>query len=127
MILRTLALAAACALAGPALAATPEGVWLTPPDGKGQTAHITAQRCGAAWCGTITAAFDAGGRQITTPNVGKRVFWDMVPGGAGFAGRAWVPAHGRSYQAEMRPAGRSMVVRGCLGPVCQSQTWRKVR
>ncbi|MEO0389794.1 MAG: DUF2147 domain-containing protein [Pseudomonadota bacterium] len=109
------------------MAGTPAGVWHTPPDGKGQTADVTAQPCGAGWCGTITAAYDPAGLPITTPNVGKRVFWDMVPSGAGFAGQAWVPAHNRTYRAEMLPDGNRMLVRGCLGPVCQSQTWRKVR
>ncbi len=110
----------------PVAAATPEGVWLTPPDQKGQYAHVVTHRCGKGLCGTIERTYDASGKRITTPNVGVRVFWDMVPDGDEYTGRAYVPAHRREYAARMKVQGRSMEVKGCLGPVCQSQIWRRV-
>lgn len=121
--------AAICAGLMPAMAAaeTPVGTWATPPDDKGIFAHIVAQPCGAATCGVIARTYDSRGRPVETPNLGVRVFWDMTPAGAGlWKGRAFVPAHKRSYQGTMQVSGNRMVVRGCLGPVCQSQVWTRV-
>lgn len=110
-----------------ASADTPLGTWATPPDAKGIFAHIEAQPCGAAACGVIARTYDSQGRQVATPNIGVRVFWDMKPEGAGiWTGRAFVPAHNRSYKGTMQVRGNRMEVRGCLGPVCQSQTWTRV-
>lgn len=103
------------------------GTWLTEPDRKAQTAHVGVTRCGPALCGTILRAYDKAGRQITTPNVGKRIFWDTVPTSAGqYQGRAFVPMLGREYPAQMQIKGNRMVVKGCLGPACMSQNWTRV-
>ncbi|MBM1815396.1 DUF2147 domain-containing protein [Sulfitobacter pseudonitzschiae] len=112
--------------AGAVQAGSPVGTWLTEPDKKGQTAHVVAKPCGQALCGTITRAFDAQGNPIAHPNVGKRLFWDMVPQGDVYAGRAFVPAHNREYDGTLKVSGAKMTVKGCLGPVCQSQTWHRV-
>jgi uncharacterized protein (DUF2147 family) len=120
-------LAAAAFLPLSALAETPLGTWATPPDNKGISAHIEARPCGAATCGVIARTYDSEGRQVETPNLGVQVFWDMKPvSGDTWAGRAFVPAHKRSYPGTMQVQGNRMVVRGCLGPVCQSQIWRRV-
>lgn len=126
-------LSAACAAAlsaavsGPGLADTPLGTWLTPPDAKGVVAHIEARPCGTAACGVIARTFDREGRPVQTPNLGVRVFWDMKPVGDGrWEGRAFVPAHKRTYPGTMQVIGDRMLVRGCLGPVCQSQVWMRV-
>ena len=112
----------------PAFAASPEGVWLTQPDHRGGFAHIQAHACGAAICGTVLRAFDSEGREIRTPNVGRRVFWDMRPVAENqYQGRAWVPAHNREYAGVMTVSGDRMKVSGCLGPVCKSQTWKRVK
>lgn len=104
------------------------GIWLTEPDKKGQTAHVHAVNCGGAVCGTIVRAFDSAGNEIVTPAVGRQIFWDMTPLGAGsYEGQAFVPAHKRNYRAKMKVSGRQMRVRGCLGPVCMSQTWTRIR
>lgn len=113
-------------LAGAAQAGSPVGTWKTQPDKKGQTAHVVAKPCGNAVCGTMIRAFDPQGNEIAHPNVGKRLFWDMVPQGDGFAGRAYVPAHKREYDGTLKVSGQTMTVKGCLGPVCQSQTWSRV-
>lgn len=103
------------------------GLWLTEPDRKAQTAHVQVSRCGAALCGTILRAYDKSGRQITTKNVGKRIFWDVRPTTAGdYAGRAYVPMLGREYPAKMQIKGNRMYVKGCVGPACMSQTWTRV-
>ncbi|SRR6056297_495883 len=116
-------------LAGGAAGADPvKGLWLTEPDSKGQVAHVAVKQCGAAaLCGTIVRAFDSKGSEIMTPSVGKRVFWDMKPEGQGaYAGRAYVPAHDRNYDAGLRLGEDRLRVEGCLGPVCMGQVWRLV-
>ncbi|WP_254695319.1 DUF2147 domain-containing protein [Oceanicola sp. D3] len=120
--------AALALAAGAAQAATPEGVWLTGPDKKGNVAHVRAVKCGSAVCGTIIKAFNASGQPIKSPNVGKRVFWDMTPAGAGtYQGRAYVPVMKRDYGAQMHLRGNKMVVKGCAGPICMDQTWTRLK
>jgi len=125
---RMIAAGAAMALfAGAASAATPEGLWLTGPDRHGNVAHVKAVRCGQALCGTIVRAFNSAGQQIRSPNVGRRVFWDMTPAGSGtYKGRAYVPVMKRDYNAQMELRGNRMVVKGCAGPICMDQTWTRV-
>lgn len=115
-------------LGGAALAEPVKGMWVTEPDRKGQVAHVEVYDCGAsAVCGKIVRTFNQQGTEIVTENVGSRVFWDMLPKGQGqYEGRAYVPAHGRDYNAEMQLAGNRLTVEGCLGPVCMGQTWRRV-
>lgn len=120
---------AACiiGLGGAAAADTALGVWQTGPDKKGQVAHVEVSRCDGALCGEIIRTYDDEGRRITTPNLGKRVFWNMTPaGGNTYEGRAWVPAHDREYAAVMELEDDSLTVSGCLGPFCQSQQWERV-
>lgn len=126
--LRSILLGASLALGAPALADPALGTWLTAPDQKGQVAHVEVVPCGDALCGTIARAYDSGGTQIVTPNVGTKVFWDMRAEAQGrYKGRAYVPSHKRSYGATMTLAGTKLTVRGCLGPICQSQVWTRVR
>lgn len=103
------------------------GVWQTGPDKKGQIAHVEVSRCAEALCGKIIRTYDDAGRKISSPNLGKRVFWDMTKtGGNVYNGRAWVPAHDREYAAKMRLDENRLKVSGCLGPICESQNWARV-
>jgi len=113
---------AGIAAADPAL-----GMWQTEPDAKDQIAHVNVYDCAEALCGRIVRVFDANGQRIDHPNVGRRVFWNMTrDGGSRYRGRAFVPAHGREYAGRMVLQGDRLVVKGCVGPVCMSQTWRRV-
>ncbi|SEK39802.1 Uncharacterized conserved protein, DUF2147 family [Roseovarius azorensis] len=125
--MRWIILAAMMSGAGSAASADPAlGVWQTGPDRKGQIAHVEVTRCAEALCGRIIRAYSAEGHEITTPNVGKRVFWDMTPAGTDrYSGRAWVPAHDREYAATMLLEGNRLKVSGCVGPICQSQVWAR--
>ncbi|PWE35388.1 DUF2147 domain-containing protein [Pelagicola sp. LXJ1103] len=118
------------AVALPAMANDPAiGIWAAPPDGKGQVGHIKVAPCGTALCGTIIRAYSPEGKQITTSNVGKRLFWDMRPNGKGDydGGRVYVPAHAKEYDAKMQIKGGRLSVKGCVGPICQGQTWSRVQ
>lgn len=129
MTLKTLVLFAVLSAPAAALAEPALGTWLSPPDGKGQVGHVEVRNCGQTLCGTLVRAYDKSGQQVVTPNVGKRLFWDMEPrgGGAYDDGQVYVPVFGRNYDAEMTVAGDRLVVKGCLGPVCKNQTWTRVR
>lgn len=110
-----------------ASADTPLGVWRTQADRKGQVADVKAEACGIYVCGTIVRVFDATGARVQAPTVGQRVFWNMAPQGDIYVGRAYVPAHRRAYDAQIRVSGDRMTVKGCLGPICQSQVWTRLR
>lgn len=73
-----LGLAAGAAAADPAI-----GVWQTAPDDNGNFGHVEVTSCGAALCGTLVRAYDASGKEITSPNVGRRIVWDMAPKATG--------------------------------------------
>lgn len=102
------------------------GTWHTAPDGKDQTAEVRAARCGDAICGEIVRIFDAGGQVIAHPNTGKRLFWDMVPTGAGgYEGRVFVPKLGRDFYGAVTLTEGGLRVRGCAGPICQTTHWTR--
>lgn len=104
------------------------GLWLTKPDFKGQVAHVRAEPCGQGLCGTIIRAFDRKGAPVSTPNVGRRIFWDMRAAGAGeYHGTGWLPLRGRTFEATLRVTRNQLIVSGCLGVICQKQTWTRVQ
>lgn len=111
----------------PALAEPLLGLWLTRPDKKGQVAHVEAARCGPAICGTILRTYDKAGQPVVTPNLGKRIFWDMVPTGPGtYRGTGWLPLRNLSFGADLTVSRGTLTVHGCIGPVCQSQVWTRI-
>jgi uncharacterized protein (DUF2147 family) len=115
--------------AAPALARDPAvGLWQTEPDRAELTSHIRIDECGAALCGQIVAAFDPEGNPVTTPNVGKPLFWDMQPDGAGAyaGGTAWIPLLNVEAEASMALDDGHLVVQGCNAGVCTSQTWTRL-
>lgn len=116
------------AFAAPALADPAVGLWRTEPDRKNLVSLIRIEPCGAALCGTVARAFDAKGREVETANVGKRLFWDLRPTGAGKynGGTVEVPLLNVTAQAKATLSGDSLRVIGCKGPVCDGQTWKRV-
>ncbi|MFY0680567.1 MAG: DUF2147 domain-containing protein [Thalassovita sp.] len=116
------------AVSGPVFADPMVGVWATAPDHKGQIAHVKAQRCGESLCGRITHAYDKSGKEVTTPNVGKRLFWDMKPAPkGGYKGKGWLPSRDMVFNAKVKVSGNQMTVRGCIAMICKSQTWTRVK
>ncbi|MCK0142088.1 DUF2147 domain-containing protein [Aliiroseovarius sp. F20344] len=121
------AAALAVGLAGPAMADPVLGVWKTQVD-DGAYAHVTFSQCGAALCGVISKAFDSSG-EISTPNIGKQLVWDMNPNGGGkySGGKIWQPSTGKVYKSKMTLSGSTLKVAGCVGPICKKQTWSRVK
>ncbi len=116
------------ATAGAALADPATGTWQTEPDKKGIIAHVKVYDCGSSVCGKITRTFNSQGQEIAAASLGHQVIRNARPTGGGqYKGRAWIPAHQREYPAGMTLNGDRMTVRGCMGPVCMSQKWRRIQ
>ena len=126
--MRQLLAALLIVIAMPAGAQTAAGLWLTGPDQKGQVGHMLLAPCGANLCGTVVTALDKAGRSVKTPNVGKQVIWDMRQVGADrYAGRMYVSHFKATVNGQFQVAGQKLTVKGCLGPVCQSQVWTRLK
>jgi uncharacterized protein (DUF2147 family) len=127
---RPLALAAAFAAFATMAAADPVlGTWQTRPDDNGNYGHVEIKACGSAFCGTLVRAFDGTGAEIESPNVGKRIVWDMVAYGDGVYddGKVWAPDRDKTYNAEMKLEGNGLTVSGCVLGICrEGGTWRRV-
>ena len=126
--MRKLVLAAALVLAGGAASADPViGVWQTQVD-DGAYAHVDMSVCGGKICGTIARTFNNSG-EYKSPNIGKRLVWDMAPDGKGGygGGRIWQPSTGKEYRSKMALAGNRLDVSGCVGPICRKQVWSRVK
>jgi uncharacterized protein (DUF2147 family) len=129
--MRLLAMTAALALlaAAPALADPLEGTWKTRPDDNGNFGHVQIVPCGPAYCGTLVRAFDTAGAPVQSPNVGKRIVWDMQPqgGGAYGDGKVWSPDRDKTYAATMKLTGDKVAVSGCVLGICRDGgTWTRV-
>jgi len=109
--------------AGAAFADPAEGVWQTVPDDNGNYGHVEVAPCGAARCGTLLRAYDASGQEISSPNVGRRIVWDMVPrGGREYAGgKVYSPDRHRTYSGRLTLTAGGLAAEGCVGG-----TWRRV-
>lgn len=118
-------------MAGAAFAADPvEGVWQTVPDDNGHYGHIEVKPCGAAFCGTLVRAFDETGAEVESPNIGKKIIWDMVAEGGGLYGDGmiWSPDRDKTYASKMMLAGDGLAVEGCVLFICRDGgTWVRVK
>lgn len=117
--------------AGAAFAADPvEGVWKTKPDDNGNFGYVQITPCGPAFCGTLIKAFDGAGKEIDSPNVGKKIVWDMVAYADGLYddGKIWSPDRDKTYNSDMTLSGNSLSVRGCVLGICRDGgTWTRVK
>ncbi|SHJ29028.1 Uncharacterized conserved protein, DUF2147 family [Palleronia salina] len=122
-----LAAIATLGLAGAAHAQDVSGQWRTQADDNGNFALVTISPCGGDYCGVISAAYGPDGRQIQSPNVGRRIVWDMTPQGGGSftGGKIWAPDRDKTYNSKMQLSGNSLKVEGCVLVVCRGQTWAR--
>lgn len=103
------------------------GTWVSPPDRKGQTGYVVVRDCGAAYCGRLERAFGPDGAEIVTKAVGQMVLRDMAPVAAGdYQGHVYLPLLDKLVEARVQVTGDQLSVRGCAGPICNSQVWRRV-
>ncbi|PCH93116.1 MAG: imidazoleglycerol-phosphate dehydratase [Rhodobacteraceae bacterium] len=121
---------AATLLAAPALADDIHGIWQTKKDDNGNYGHIKVSNCGAKICGTLIKSFNADGSVFASPNIGKKIVWDMVSKGNGAygGGKVWSPDRDKTYKSKMQLSGKTLKVKGCVGPICRDGgTWTKIK
>lgn len=117
-------------LGGAALADPVEGVWQTRADDNGNFGHVEITPCGPAFCGTLVRAYNGERQEIASPNVGRRIVWDMVPYANGLYddGRIYSPDRDKEYNGDMTLAGDALAVRGCVMGICRDGgTWKRVK
>lgn len=118
-------------LAGAALADPVEGVWKTKPDDNGNFGHVRIAPCGEKLCGVLIEAFDAGGKPVRSPNIGKQIVWDMSAQGGGSygGGKVWAPDRNKTYKSKMKLSVDSLAVSGCVlgGVICRASDWTRVK
>ena len=116
--------------AGAALADPVEGMWRTKADDNGNSGLIQITPCGDAFCGKLVKAFDSAGKEWASPNVGKKIVWDMKPEGDGAYGdgKVWSPDRDKTYDAKMQLNGNKLSVSGCVLMICRDGgTWTRVQ
>ena len=124
-------LTAAAMIAGMAttvLADPIEGLWKTQPD-DGIFYHVQMKPCGGAFCGVFQKKFQ-NGSEVATDVIGKNAVFDMVPTGGGeYAGKAWKPSNGKTYNGSGKLSGNSLKIGGCVlgGLICSKQTWQRIK
>ncbi len=121
--------------AGPVLAAPGAitGSWIP----KEKEAVIRIAPCGAAMCGTIsrylvTPPKGADQRDENNPDknlrnrklLGSDVLINFTPDGSQWKGKIYDARNGKTYRSVVyKGKSGNLIVKGCIGPFCQSQTW----
>jgi uncharacterized protein (DUF2147 family) len=132
---------AALAVASPALAADPHGVWLTEPG----TSRIRIADCSGALCGTIVwlkdpndaetqkprlDKFNADASKRSRPLMGVTIVIGMKPAGTDkWSGQVYNAEDGKTYTGSVTMLGaNSLKLEGCAlgGLLCKAQTWSRV-
>lgn len=130
-------LAAATISPTPAHAAEPvAGHWVTAE----KDAVVAIKACGKAVCGTIDRflvppAEGLDQRDINNPDaklrtrklLGLAILSGFTADGDVWRGTIYDPKNGKSYRSIIRRKGPGVLeVKGCIGPFCQTQVWKKV-
>lgn len=133
-----LSAAALACVAAPALAADPiAGRWMT----EEADAIITIQQCGTSTCGRISKFLVAppngvDQRDVNNPSPKKRsrkllglpVLFSFSEDSDLWRGRIYDPKSGKDYRSIVRLKSKNTLeVKGCIGPFCQTQTWKRAR
>lgn len=129
-----LAAALFCVPAAPVGAAPAiTGRWLT----EGGKALVEVAPCGASLCGRIAKVLVRSTSGVAVdrnnpdpklrgrPIVGLPILTGFTDGGAVWKGRIYDPESGRSYRSELSREGGTLKVKGCFGPFCRTQSWRR--
>ena len=139
MVLRVLPVVALALLASAPVAAadTISGRWLT----EEKDAVITIGKCGASHCGRISRFLVAppdglDQRDINNPNAKKRnrkllglpVLFNFTEEPDLWRGRIYDPKSGKDYRSVVRRKNaNTLEVKGCFGPICRTQIWKRAR
>lgn len=140
MKVQAAALVALCvtlSLASPAAAAPTDvfGVWAT----RDETGHVEIAPCGQSACGTIVWGKEGSGPSTDVKNpdhalrgrnlIGLRILESFTRRETGWMnGRIYDPKTGNTYRSELAlRADGKLGVKGCVGPICRTEIWRRVR
>lgn len=126
-VLTPIVLAVALSFAQPVYASTPSdiaGDWATP--GLGAVVRLAPCRTDEAQvCGRLIWAWDPA--RLQRGAVGREMIRDFSWDGEAWSGGALTnPEDGRTYSGAIRPDGDVLRLRGCAGPFCQTQVWRRL-
>lgn len=125
-------------IATPALAADSiSGRWIT----QDKDAVVTISKCGKSTCGKIskflvTPPDGVNQRDVNNPNpklrkrklLGLPVLFNFKEEATLWRGRIYDPVGGKSYRSVIRRKSANVLeVKGCIGPFCQTQIWRRAR
>ena len=128
--MKTMMMSAAALIfgAGMAMADPVTGTWKTQPGDDGAYGLVRVSTCGAEICGTLGKGYDKSGKEIASPNIGKRMIWAMKPQGGGkyAGGKIWAPDRDKTYNSKMTLSGNKLKVEGCVLGICRGQTWTRV-
>ncbi len=128
----------AASLAAPAVAADSiNGRWVT----EDKDGIVQIGKCGATTCGKIvrfliTPPDGPDQRDIYNPNpklkkrklLGLPVLTNFKEEADLWRGTIYDPNTGKSYRSVIRrKSANTIEVKGCIGPFCQTQIWRKAR
>lgn len=131
-----LALFAGLAAISPALAAdTITGRWVTAE----KDAVVAIVKCGKSLCGRIERFLipPPGGndqRDLNNADTAKRgrkligtsILYGLTADGDAWRGQVYDPKSGRTYTSQVRrKSDGTLEVKGCLGPLCQTQVWKR--
>lgn len=123
-------------LASRAYAADPiGGRWVT----EERDAVVAIARCGKALCGKLEKflVLPAGGtnqRDVNNADPAQRerrllglpILSALVADGDVWRGQIYDPKSGRVYTSEVRRKSANLLeVKGCFGPLCRTQVWKK--
>jgi uncharacterized protein (DUF2147 family) len=132
----TVAVVAATVAIAPLAAVEPiTGRWVTAE----KDAVVNIGKCGKAMCGAIEKflVLPKGGndqRDVNNSDPAKRqrkligtpILFGLTPDSALWRGQVYDPKTGRTYTSEVRRKdARTLEVKGCFGPLCQTQVWKK--
>jgi uncharacterized protein (DUF2147 family) len=131
---KTWMIAAAICTAIPAQAAAPiSGHWIT----QSKDGVVEIYPCGAALCGKlvkflVTPPAGAGVKDLNNPDktlrnrtiLGMNVLTGFKSDGNEYKGQIYDPKSGKTYRSIVyKGKSGNLVVKGCIGPFCQAQTW----
>jgi uncharacterized protein (DUF2147 family) len=132
------ALAALTALTLPVQAAAPiTGRWIT----QSKEGVVEIYQCGANICGKLAKFLvpppnGAGQKDVNNPDkslrgrtlLGMNILTGFKAVGDEWKGQIYDPKSGKTYRSVVyKGKSGNLVVKGCIGPFCQAQTWTPAR
>ena len=131
---KTWMIAAAICTAIPAQAAAPiSGHWIT----QSKDGVVEVYECGAALCGKLVKFLvnppaGPGAKDLNNPDkklrnrtiLGMNVLTGFKADGNEYKGQIYDPKSGKTYRSIVyKGKSGNLIVKGCIGPFCQAQTW----